>query len=98
MRLSSIAHPTTALGVTINDCCPLTRGHWSIESLHWLRDTVYREDASHVRTQSGPRVMAGLRNLAIGALRLIGRTDITDATRWAGRFMHRPFTILNITG
>jgi hypothetical protein len=42
--------------------------------------------------------MAGLRNLAIGALRLIGRTDITDATRWAGRFMHRPFTILNITG
>jgi predicted transposase YbfD/YdcC len=76
----------------------LTRGHWSIESLHWVRDTVYREDASHVRTQSGPRVMAGLRNLAIGALRLIGRTDITDATRWAGRFMHRPFTILNITG
>jgi hypothetical protein len=41
--------------------------------------------------------MAGLRNLAIGALRLIGRTDITEATRWAGRFMHRAFNILNIT-
>jgi hypothetical protein len=75
----------------------LTRHHWSIEALHWLRDTLYREDASQTRTQSGPKVMAGLRNLAIGALRLIGRTDITEATRWAGRFMHRAFNILNIT-
>jgi predicted transposase YbfD/YdcC len=75
----------------------LTRHHWGIESLHWLRDTVYREDQSQVRTRSGPRVMAGIRNLAIGAIRLIGRTDITDATRWASRFMHRPFQILGIT-
>jgi hypothetical protein len=42
--------------------------------------------------------MAGPRNLTIGALRLIGRSDITAATRWAGHFMHRPFTILNIVG
>jgi hypothetical protein len=27
--------------------------------------------------------MAALRNLAIGALRLAGRPDITEATRWA---------------
>lgn len=72
----------------------LTRHHWGIESLHWLRDTLYREDQSQVRTRSGPRVMAGIRILAIGAIRLIGRTDITDATRWASRFMHRPFQIL----
>ena len=38
----------------------LVRNHWGIESLHWLRDTVYREDNSTVRTRSGPRVMAGL--------------------------------------
>jgi hypothetical protein len=41
--------------------------------------------------------MATLRNLAIGALRLAGRTDITEATRWAGRRMNRPFTILGLT-
>lgn len=75
----------------------LNRNHWSIESLHWLRDTVYREDSSQVRTRSGPRVMAGLRNLAIGAIRLTGRTDITATTRWANRFMHRPFHILGIS-
>lgn len=73
------------------------RGHWGIESLHWLRDTVYREDDSTVRTRSGPRVMAALRNLAVGALHLAGRTDITEATRWASRRPNRPFTILELT-
>jgi predicted transposase YbfD/YdcC len=73
------------------------RGHWRIESLHWLRDTVYREDDSTVHTRSGPRVMAALRNLAIGALHLTGRTDITEATRWASRRPNRPFTILELT-
>lgn len=72
------------------------REHWAIESLHWLRDTLYREDNSQVRTRSGPRIMATLRNLAIGALRLFGRTDITEATRWASRDMTRPFTILGL--
>jgi predicted transposase YbfD/YdcC len=75
----------------------LVRNHWGIESLHWLRDTVYREDNSTVRTSSGPRVMAGLRNLAVGAHHLAGRRDITEASREAGRVMHRPFKILKLT-
>ena len=41
--------------------------------------------------------MAALRNLAICALRLAGRIDVTEATRWAGRFMNRPFTILGLS-
>jgi predicted transposase YbfD/YdcC len=75
----------------------LVRNHWGIESLHWLRDTVYREDNSTVRTRSGPRVMAGLRNLAVGAHHLTGRRDITEASREASRVMHRPFKILKLT-
>jgi predicted transposase YbfD/YdcC len=73
------------------------RGQWAIESLHWLRDTLYREDQSQVRTRSGPRAMAALRNLAIGALHLAGRHDTTEATRWACRHMDRPFIILGLT-
>ena len=73
------------------------RGQWAIESLHWLRDTLYQEDKSQVRTRSGPRIMAALRNLAICALRLFGRTDITEATRWARRSLDRPFAILGLT-
>ncbi len=79
------------------DLAGYTRGHWAIESWHWLRDTLYQEDKSQVRTRSGPRVMATLRNLAVGALHLAGRHDITEATRWASRNMDRPFTILGLT-
>ena len=50
-----------------------------------------------VRLDGKARIMAGLRNLAIGALRMAGRADITEATRWAGRSMDRPFTILGLT-
>ena len=75
----------------------LVRGQQAIESLHWLRDTLYREDNSTVRTRSGPRAMATLRNLAVGALHLAGRHDTTEATRWASRNMGRPFTIPGLT-
>jgi predicted transposase YbfD/YdcC len=74
----------------------LVQQHWGIESLHWLRDTVYREDHSRARTGNGPHIMAALRNLAIGAIHLIGRRDITETTRWAGRRMHRAFDLLHI--
>jgi hypothetical protein len=85
------AHPGTP------EClATLIRQHWGIESLHWLRDTVYREDNSTIHTRSGPRVMAALRNLAIGAIRLTGRRDITEATRSASRNMDRPFKILKL--
>jgi predicted transposase YbfD/YdcC len=79
------------------DLARYVREQWSIESLHWIRDTLYQEDKSQVRTRSGPRAMAALRNLAIGALRMAGRTDIAEATRWAARSMDRPFTILGLT-
>lgn len=78
------------------DLAHYNRHQWGIEVQHWIRDTLYREDHSRVRTRNGPRVMATLRNLAIGALRLAGRTDITEATRWACRNINRPFTILKL--
>jgi hypothetical protein len=79
------------------DLARYVREQWSIESLHWIRDTLYHEDRSRIRTRSGPRTMAALRNLAIGAIRLAGRTAITETTRWAARRMDRPFTILGLT-
>jgi predicted transposase YbfD/YdcC len=78
------------------DLARYNQHHWGIEVLHWIRDTLFREDRSRIRTRNGPRVMASLRNLAISALRLTGRADTTEATRWACRNMNRPFTILNL--
>lgn len=95
-QLGVTSHPAETAGPA--EIAAVNRGQWAIETLHFIRDTCYREDQSRVRTRSGPRVPASLRNLAINALRLAGRTDITEATRWAGRDMARPFTILGLTG
>jgi predicted transposase YbfD/YdcC len=73
------------------------RGHWRIENgLHWVRDVCFGEDASQVRTGTAPRVMAALRNLAIGALRLGGATNIAAAARHHHANHARPLATLGI--
>lgn len=60
----------------------LSRGHWEIENcLHWVRDVVFDEDRSQVRTGSGPRVLASLRNTAISLLHLNGLHNIASSLR-----------------
>ena len=45
-------------------------GHWGIENrLHWVRDVVFGEDQSQVRTGSAPQLLGALRNLVTGMLR-----------------------------
>lgn len=54
------------------------RRHWGIENkIHWVRDVVYREDHQHAYAGTGAQVMATIRNLALGLLRLAGITQIT---------------------
>jgi predicted transposase YbfD/YdcC len=69
----------------------IIRDHWMIEDrLHWVRDVVYDEDRSQIRTASAPRIMATLRNLAITILRLAGATSIAAALRHHARRPGRP--------
>jgi predicted transposase YbfD/YdcC len=73
------------------------RGHWRIENrLHWVRDVDFGEDASTARAGSLPRVMASLRNLAIGALRLAGHPNLAAALRHTGRDPTRPLAVLGL--
>lgn len=59
----------------------LIRGQWSIEARHWLRDVVFGEDGSCLRTGSGPQLMAAFRNLAISLIRRLGTHQITATRR-----------------
>jgi predicted transposase YbfD/YdcC len=43
------------------DLAAIARGQWGIESVHWLRDTAYAEDANTGYAGNGPQVMATLR-------------------------------------
>ena len=56
----------------------------------WVRDVDFGEDRSQVRTASGPRIMASLRNLVITILRLAGATSIASALRYQARRSSRP--------
>jgi predicted transposase YbfD/YdcC len=73
------------------------RGHWRIENrLPWVRDVTFGEDASTARSGSLPRVMASLRNLAVGALRLAGHPNLAAALRHTGRDPARPLALLGL--
>jgi predicted transposase YbfD/YdcC len=72
------------------------RGHWRIEALHHIRDVTYGEDSSQTRTGSGPRAMATLRNLAIGALKTAGHPNIAAATRSHARDTTRTIATLGL--
>jgi hypothetical protein len=71
------------------------RGHWGIEALHHLRDVTDAEDAWTAHRQAAARVLASLRNLAIGARRLTGHASIA-ALRHNGRDPTRPLVLLGL--
>ncbi len=69
---------------------------WTIENkVHWVRDVTFREDASRVRTGPKPRIMATLRNLAIGLIRQAGYTKIAATIR---RIRYDTALLLSILG
>ncbi|MFJ1550893.1 hypothetical protein [Streptomyces sp. NPDC088246] len=75
----------------------LIRDHWQIEALHHARDTTFAEGASQLRTGNAPHTMATRRNLAIGALRLAGATNIAAALRRNAHDPRRPLALLGLT-
>ena len=47
----------------------VNRGHWSIESVHYIIDWNYDEDRSRIRTGFGPENITRLRRFAVGILK-----------------------------
>lgn len=61
------------------------RGHWGIESLHWVLDVVFKEDQSRLRRGHGARNMALVRRLAFNIIRAgRGKRSIKTARKLAG--------------
>ena len=61
------------------------RGHWSIETVHYVRDVTLGEDASTVRTGHATQNLAALRNVVIGLCALDGARQ-HKATSYLPRF------------
>ena len=72
----------------------IARGQWGIESVHWLRDTTYGEDANTGYAGNGPQVMATFRNIAISLLHVAGITEITRTLQAITRDRNRALNVL----
>lgn len=83
--------------VTAAQLAALVRGHWAIENrVHHVRDTTFDEDRSQVRTGTAPRVMATLRNIAIGLIRTADTgASIAAVTRKLGRRVEQLLHLLD---
>ena len=102
---TKVKHAVAVLGITSltatqagpEHLATYVRSHWAIENkIHWVRDVTFREDASRVRTDSRPRIMATLRNLAIGLIRQAGHTKIAATIRKARHDPHLVYALMGL--
>jgi predicted transposase YbfD/YdcC len=45
------------------------RGHWGVESMHWLLDVEFKDDLSRLRAGHGAKNMAAVRRFSLGLIR-----------------------------
>lgn len=83
---------------TPEDLLAHVRGHWRVEHAHWLRDVIWKEDKSLIRTGNGPQVWSALTNLVITLFRIHGVTSYTAETRRIAQDPRRALRILDLTG
>ncbi len=75
------------------------RGHWAVESFHYMLDWNTNEDRSRIRTGNGPENVTRLRRFAIGVLKGYGnaKTSIAEKMRSLNRNTRLVFDYLRMT-
>lgn len=81
---------------TAEDLLAHIRGHWRIEHAHWLRDTIWNEDKSLIRTGSAPQIWSALANLVISLFRIHAVTRYTEETRLNAGNPRRALRLLDL--
>jgi predicted transposase YbfD/YdcC len=104
-RTGEVLSEETVYGVTsltaeqanASQLLKLWRTHWQIESLHWLRDAVFREDQSTTRTGHAPEALAAFRNLAISLIHRWRGSRVTEAREYYAAHPAHLFRRLGLT-
>jgi len=86
----------TGAGASAEDLLAHVRGHWAVEHLHWLRDVIWKEDKSLIRTGNRPQVMSAIINLVITLFRLQGVTRYAEETRRNAQNPRRALQLLQL--
>ena len=59
----------TSLGMTAAQVGPVIRSHWTVESMHWVMDMVFRDDECRVRTEHAPANFTTIKHMAHNLIR-----------------------------
>ena len=59
----------TSLRVGAAELAGYIRGHWHIESMHWVLDVAFHDDLARLRTGHGAENMATVRHMAVNLVR-----------------------------
>jgi hypothetical protein len=68
-----------------------------VEHLHWLRDVIWHEDQSLLRTGNAPQVISAITNLVITLFRLQGVTGYAAETRRNAQNPSRAILLLDLS-
>jgi predicted transposase YbfD/YdcC len=60
------------------------RAHWSVESMHYIKDVTFGEDASLIRTKNAPTNFSIIRNIAMNVLKREKYINFPQAIRMIG--------------
>ena len=83
---------------TPEDLLAHVRRHWRVEHAHWLRDVIWKEDKSLIRTGNAPQIWSALANLVITLFRIHGVTSFARETRRCAQDPRRALQFLDLTG
>lgn len=73
------------------------RGHWGVESHHFVLDWNWNEDRCAIRTGHGPENITRLRRFAIGLIKAISKDSVASTIRKLARNVRRVFDYLRMT-
>ena len=59
----------TSLVMTAAQLGPVIRSHWTVESMHWVMDMVFRDDECRVRTEHAPANFTTIKHMAHNLIR-----------------------------
>src|SRR5215204_731843 len=62
-------HYISSAALDIARLAQAVRGHWGVESMHWLLDVAFGDDLSRYRGGHGAKTMATVRRFALGLVR-----------------------------
>lgn len=73
------------------------RGHWAVESMHWILDVAFKDDLSRYRTGNGAKNMAVIRRFALNLVRADkSRGSVKTKRKSASWDTNRLLKILNL--